>query len=150
MEKSTNTLDSILLETGPDRIDGYLTENRAELVDGERPFYGYMKECIRQKGLQQQEVFVRADISDSYGYKLISGEKHTNRRDVVLRLCIGAKLTLEETQRALKIYGMSPLYSRFRRDAVIMVALNSGATEISEVNALLSENGMPILKGTEE
>ena len=64
---------------------------------------------------------------------------------MILRLCLGAKLTLEETQRALKIYGMSPLYSRLPRDAVIIVAIESGIYEISQLNQLLAEhNELPL------
>ena len=31
---------------------------------------------------------VAAGVPERYGYKLISGEKHTIQRDVILRLCI--------------------------------------------------------------
>ncbi len=149
MEKTTNTLNRVLRKTNPDQVDTFLADNKEELITGAKPFAQYMRSCIREKGMQQQEVFIRADLSEGYGYKIISEEKHTNQRDTILRLCIGAKLTLEETQRALKIYGSSPLYSRIPREAVIMVALNKGVTEIAEVNELLRKNKMNPLKGTE-
>lgn len=149
MEKTTNTLNSVLKKTKPDQVDAFLESNKGELITGEKPFAQYMRTCIRERGMQQQEVFIRADLSEGYGYKIISEEKHTNQRDTILRLCIGANLTLEETQRALKIYGMSPLYSRIPREAVIMVALNNGITNIADVNTLLNQNKMTPLKGSE-
>ena len=49
-------------------------------------------------------VFLKADIPERYGYKLLSGEKHTKQRDVILRICYAAEFTLKETQRALRKY----------------------------------------------
>ena len=45
-----------------------------------------------------------------------------------------------ETQRALKIYGMSP-YARFPRDAVFISAISARIYEIPEINSLLARNG---------
>jgi hypothetical protein len=109
-----------------------------------------MRSTVREKGLRFQEVFLRADVSEGYGYKLISGEKHTRQRDTILKLCLGAGFTLDETQRALKIYGMSPLYARFPRDAVLISAISAGKYEIPQINSLLLRNGQPALKGAEE
>ena len=109
-----------------------------------------MRSLIREKGVRLQDVFLLADISEGYGYKLISGEKHTRQRDVILKLCLTAGFSLEETQRALKLYGMSPLYARFPRDAVLISAISSGRREITEVNRLLEQNGQPLLRGSEE
>lgn len=109
-----------------------------------------MRERVRAHGMKLQEVFLRADISEGYGYKLISGEKHTRRRDVVLKLCFGAAFSLEETQRALKIYGMSPLYARFPRDAVLISAISAGKNDLAQINRLLVQNRQPELWGSEE
>lgn len=149
MEKTTNTLNNVLKKTKPDQVGTFLENNQEELIVEKKPFARYMRMCIRERGMQQQEVFIRADLSESYGYKIISEEKHTNQRDTIIRLCIGAKLSLEETQRALKIYGMSPLYSRIPREAAIIVALNNGMTDVEDVNTLLKNNNMIPLKGTE-
>lgn len=149
MEKTTNTLNNVLKKTKPDQVGTFLENNQEELIVEKKPFARYMRMCIRERGMQQQEVFIRADLSESYGYKIISEEKHTNQRDTIIRLCIGAKLSLEETQRALKIYGMSPLYSRIPREAAIIVALNNGMTDVEDVNTLLKKNNMIPLKGTE-
>ena len=116
--------------------------NSGSMYDGDRPFSGYIREVIRRKGLTQQEVFIAADISETYGYKLISGEKRTRQRDLIIKLCLSSKMDLTETQRALRLYGMSPLYPKIPRDAALIVAVNSGMFDISSVNALLAQNGM--------
>lgn len=64
-----------------------------------------------------QKMFLQADIPERYGYKLLSGQKHTKQRDVILRICYAAGLSFDETQRALKKYGMVELYSEITRDA---------------------------------
>lgn len=150
MKKTTGTLTNILKRTKPEKVEEYLEENANELFSGEKPFSVYMRNMIREKGIRLLDVFLRADISEGYGYKLISGEKHTRQRDVILKLCLGAGFTLEEAQRALKIYGMSPLYARLSRDAVLISAVSSGVTDIAEVNRLLARNGQSLLRGSEE
>lgn len=149
MKHTTNTLTNILKRTDPENVDNFLAENADDILAGEHPFSKYMRECIRQKGIRMQNVFLRADISEGYGYKLISGEKHTRQRDTIIRLCLGACFSLEETQRALKIYGMSPLYARLPRDAVLISLISAKKYEIADVNEMLARNGQPLLRGTE-
>lgn len=91
-------------------------------------------------------MFLNADIPERYGYKLLSGEKHTKQRDVILRICYAAELTLEETQRALKKYEMPELYAKLPRDALLMIMFNERPGSIIDVNALLKENGMEPLR----
>lgn len=149
MENITDKLDSVLKSVKPENIDEYFRQNEEKLYSSGKPFADYFRQCIRSKGILRQEVFIRADISEGYGYKIVSEEKHTKQRDLILRLCLAARFTMDEIQRALKLYGMSPLYSRMPRDAVLMVAINKGIYEIDEVNDLLKENGMPELKGSD-
>lgn len=146
MKKTTNTLTNILKKTKPEHLDTYFKNNAEEVLEQDNPFAAYMRSTVREKGLRFQEVFLRADVSEGYGYKLISGEKHTRQRDTILKLCLGAGFTLDETQRALKIYGMSPLYARFPRDAVLISAISSGIREPAEINRLLEQNGQPQLR----
>ena len=146
MKKTTNTLTNILKKTKPEHLDTYFKNNAEEVLEQDNPFAAYMRSTVREKGLRFQEVFLRADVSEGYGYKLISGEKHTRQRDTILKLCLGAGFTLYETQRALKIYGMSPLYARFPRDAVLISAISSGTREPAEINRLLEQNGQPQLR----
>ena len=118
----------------------------------EKPFPAFIKQILKQKHLKQQDLFLAADIPERYGYKLLSGEKHTRQRDIILRLCFAARMNLEEIQKALKLYGHPVLYPRFPRDAVLMVAANRGLSEIEEVDSLLTSHGMePLLPcGREE
>lgn len=149
MEKTTDTLTYILKGTAPDNLLDYLDSNRDELLLHDRPFAVYMRTLFKEKGILQQDVFANADISEGYGYKIISEEKHTRQRDTIIRICLGAGFTLDEMQRALKIYGMSPLYPRSARDSVILAAVNTGVTNVAEVNSLLEKYNESPLRQSE-
>ena len=108
-KKSTEELENILGNTTPDNIEDFLQEHSGNMIDQEKPFAKYLHQIISRNGLTQQEVFIQADFPERFGYKLLSEEKRTKQRDYILRICYAAKMTLEETQRALTLYGMAPL-----------------------------------------
>ena len=143
---TTDDLEHILGQTSAANIEAYLTENAESLLTEERPFSAYMHSMIKKYGKTQQEVFLQADFPERFGYKLLSEEKHTKQRDYILRICYAAGMDLEETQRALKLYGMSPLYARIPRDAVLMIAFNRRLGSVLDVNALLASHKLPTLK----
>lgn len=144
--KSTNELDEILGRTSTSNIEEYLTENADDLLPEDRPFSTYMHEMLKKYGKTQQEVFLLADFPMRLGYKLLAEEKRTKQRDYILRICYATGMTLDETQRALTLYGMAPLYARIPRDAVLMIAFNQHKGNVFDVNILLSSHKLPILK----
>lgn len=146
--KNTRELENILKNTHLSGIPKYLSEQSESIIRSDRPFSDYIRERIKEKGLKQQDIFLDADIPERYGYKLITGEKHTRQRDIILRLCYAAHLTLEETQKALKLYEMPGLYAKVPRDALIMVAFNERPGSIIEVNSFLKQNGMETLRSS--
>ncbi len=140
-KKKTGELDKVLGNVNPDKIQEYIDNNFDSIYNDELAFSEYMKDMFRIKGYTQQEVFLRADMPERYGYKIISMEKHTVQRDVIIRMCLASDFDVTETNRALKLYGLSELYSRIPRDAAIIVAINSKIRNIDEVNDLLKKNG---------
>lgn len=145
-KKSTEELEHILGSTTCSGAEDYLRDNAQSLLDEGRPFSAYMHRMLRKYGRSQQQVFLQADFPERFGYKILSEEKHTKQRDYILRLCYAAGMDLEETQRALILYGMAPLYARIPRDAVLMIAFNQRRGSILDVNALLAANKLPTLK----
>ena len=69
-------------------------------------------------------------------------EKHTRDRDLILRLCIAGHFSLDETNRALKLYGMSELYAKEKRDACIIVAVNNRIYDLYDIDEMLSKRGL--------
>lgn len=140
--ETTDKLTGILKHARPSDAARILSEYASEMTDPENGFSTYMRIMFRRKGLRQQDVFIRADISEGYGYKLISGEKRTKKRDTLLRLFFASGFTLEEADRALSLCRMPALYPRFPRDALLMIAFNSGFTDPSAVDDMLVSHGM--------
>ena len=145
-EKNTNELKEILGKTHLSEFEKYCKDNKESINDKEEAFSIYIKDLLANKGMMQPTVFLNADIPERYGYKLLSGEKHTKQRDVILRICYASELTLGETQRALKKYEMPELYAKIPRDAFMMIMFNDRPGSILDVNVLLKRNGMEPLR----
>lgn len=138
MNKTTKELESILLNHADIR------ELNDEMLN--ISFGDFFRDVLLTKNITQQTVFLNADIGEKYGYKLISGEKHTKQRDVIIRLCFAGEFTFDETQRALRLYGMSPLYARIKRDALLINAFNRHIGNIIDLNQFLKEQGEALLR----
>ena len=136
-------LQEMLLQIRPEAFPEFLAEHGDEMIRSSRPFTEFMRARFREKGLLQQDVFLAANLPERQGYRLISGEKHTNNRDVILRLCLAARFRLDEVQEALILYGMAPLDARFPRDAAFMLAFHNRIFEIYEVDAILRASNLP-------
>ena len=139
-EKNTKELNEVLGKTHLSDFEKYCAENKESVSDNAEAFSIYVKNLLQEKKLTQQYVFLQADIPERYGYKLLSGEKRTRQRDVILRICYAAKFSLAETQRALKKYAKVP------RDALLMIAFNERPGSILDVNDLLNQKGLQPLR----
>ena len=152
IEKETEELKKILGNTHPEDISGFYEENKESLSETPDAFHDYIRIILKKNGISQQDAFLNADVPERYGYKLLTGEKHTKQRDVILRICFAAGMTLDETQKALRKYGMPELYAKVPRDALLMTIFNNRPKNIIEVNRLLMKNKLQPLKtsGTQE
>lgn len=145
-EKNTKELNEVLGKTNLSDFEKYCAENKESVSDSSEVFSIYVKNLLQEKKLTQQYVFLQADIPERYGYKLLSEEKRTRQRDVILRICYAAKFSLAETQRALKKYEMPELYAKVPRDALLMIAFNERPGSILDVNDLLNQKGLQPLR----
>ena len=144
-EQTSKIINEELRGVRPEELADFLKRHREDLITSPRPFADYMRMKFREKGILQQNVFLAADLSENYGYKLIAEEKHTRQRDTILRLCLAARFGPAEVNEALIRYGMAPLYARFPRDAALIVAVQCGMCDLREVNRLLESCGQPPL-----
>ena len=76
-EKSTTELEQILGSTHPKDFEAYCASNKESVNDDEFAFVEYFKSLFKEKCITQQMVFLKADIPERDGYKLLFGEKHT-------------------------------------------------------------------------
>ena len=146
MKKTTRELENVLLNTHSENVDQVIESEGSNIFDLQ--FSNYFKDLLLQKKITQQKLFIDSDISEKYGYKILSGEKHTKQRDTILRLCYAGHFNVDETNRALTLYGMAPFYVRLKRDALLMVAFNDRIGDILDLNEYLIRNGEKPLKNT--
>lgn len=145
-KKPTGELDKQLAETKPGQIGEYLAANRQDLADDHKGFYYYYKDVLDSKHIMLKDVYAQVGVSESYGSKIISMEKHTKSRNLIIRFCIAGHFSLDETNRALKLYGLSSLYAKNHRDACVIVCLNNRIFDIGRINEVLEENKLEALE----
>ncbi len=148
-EKPTNELEEMLEKMRPSELTGYYTENSKYMADDKKGFYYYFKDVIAGKNIFLKDIYMFAGVTESWGGKVITMEKHTKNRDLIIRLCIAGHFTLEELNRALKLYGMTPLYAKEKRDACLIVAVNNRIYDLAEIDELLKSQGFPRLSAEE-
>ena len=121
------------------------TSGYEEYLKKDRPFTKYVLDDFRDRGLVRQRVFERAGVSSGYGYKILYGEKKTQNRDLILSLCLGAEMSLPQTQTALLLYNMPILYPCYLRDEILMQSILDRDFSISRINNRLAEKGCEAL-----
>lgn len=139
-EKSTTELDQILNTLTSSGVKTYISAQKNHMITAEKAFYYYYKDILESKNIRLKDVYTRISISYGYGSKIVTQEKHTNDRDLIIKLCLGGHFNLEEINHALKLYGFASLYSKDPRDACIIVAVNNKIFMLEKVNEILTKN----------
>ena len=148
-EKSTEEMNSLLENTSPDKIGDFYDENRNSIIDPNKEFYYYMRKILDEKGKKLKDVYSFAGFSESYGSQILRMEKHTPNRDVIIRLCIAGHFNVNETNKALKLYGCNELYSKDKRDACLIIALHNRKYDMADVDDMLASQDLKILSKDE-
>ena len=91
------------------------------------------------KDLTKAELARRSGISEVYLHQLFSGRRFPSRSRL-LCLCFGLGATVDEAQSLLQQARHAPLYSRDRRDAIIIFALSHHMTLFEANDKLFTEN----------
>ncbi len=110
-------------------------------VDGNYPltFSEYIKKIMIDRGLYKIDISKLSLIDRSYTSQIIEGTKKPGR-DKVLAIAIGLKLSIDETQKALKLAGLNELYPKSKRDSIIIFAINQ-KMNVMDTNAELARYG---------
>ncbi|HIW15471.1 MAG TPA: hypothetical protein H9691_08545 [Firmicutes bacterium] len=138
--RAPSTGDLMESLSASENLDTFFTENESQFCGED--IAAYLNQLLRQKHLRKSTVIRRSMLSEIYAYQIFGGVKKP-RRDKLLCLALGMGLSLEETQKMLRVCGFPPLYVRHQRDCVIIHALLHQLT-VSELNALLDEKHMPL------
>ena len=132
-EPLTEELLDELLSTSS--IDDYLEEHESRSPT----LAEYLQQLLDEKGLERSRVVRMANLNDTFGYQIFQGTRHPGR-DKVLQIAFAMALTLRETNRALTAAGVSELYCKDRRDAIIIFCLDRGCS-LQKVNEELYRFG---------
>lgn len=148
-DKPTNELDEMLGNMKPGELSLFYRENSKYMADDKKAFYYYFKDVIDEKNIMLKDIYSFAGVTESWGSKIVTMEKHTKNRDLMIRLCVAGRFSLDELNRALKLYGMNPLYAKDKRDACLIVAINNRIYDLSEIDDMLVAQGYQKLSADE-
>ena len=134
-EKNTDTLQQELMSTN--NLDRFLTENDASFRDV--PLQEAIQRIFDEKGMSKAQLAKQSGISEVYLHQLFSGRRFPSRSRL-LCLCFGLGATVDEAQSLLQQARHAPLYSRDRRDAIVIFALSHHMTLFEVNDKLFTEN----------
>ena len=112
-----------------DNEDKFSRENIAEALSS----------LFRQKDVSKAALAKNAGMNEVYLHQVFAGHRNPSRNRL-LCLCFGLSATLEETQTMLKQCGYAQLYSRKKRDAVVIYGLLHGMSLFEVNDKLFCEN----------
>lgn len=112
----------------------------------DRELSDYLHELLVAKGLKRADVVRASGLNGTFVYDVFAGKSRLGR-DHALMLAFGLGCDLRETQRLLRLDGVSELWPKLRRDAVIIWCVEHGFTR-SQADDELYRLGEKTLFGT--
>ena len=129
----------------PDYSD-FLEDNQSALQERMKhlsdTFQEYLMYLIESRGLTNAEVYKRALITKQLFSKIKLNPKYHPDKATAMRLCVGAKLNLDETKDLLARagYALSPCD---KRDIIFSFFLEHEVYDMIEIDIALEEHGLP-------
>jgi len=116
-----------------------LNERMKHLSD---TFQQYLLYLIAQKGLTNADVYNRAFVTKQLFSKIKLNKEYHPDKATAMRLCVGAKLSLDETKDLLARagYALSPCD---RRDVIFTYFIERGVYDMIDIDIALEEHGLP-------
>ena len=97
----------------------------------------------RQANISKPDLVILTGVSKSYIYQIFKGT-FIPGRNMLLKIAIVLKTSVEDTQRLLTLAKQSVLYPKIRRDAALIVCI-SQKYSLSETNDFLTHIGEDFL-----
>lgn len=114
---------------------------------GTRELVDYLQECLEAAGLKRADVVRGSGINSTVVYDIFAG-KSRPRRNHAIMLAFGLHCDLRQTQRLLRLAGVSELWCKQRRDAILIWCIEHGLTR-AESDDELFRLGEKTLLGTD-
>lgn len=113
-------LERLLASATP---EAYLSTTQTD----DRSLADYLLDLIDAHGVTRADVVRGSAVNSTFVYQVFSGTRKIGR-DNAIKLAFGIGCTLRETQRLLRHAGVSELWCKNRRDAIIIYAIEHGFT----------------------
>lgn len=137
-QKTTQELLEVLNRVDSDpQLETYLDTLSEERYV--RPFNEYFTSLPEVQALKRTELLQRSGIERTYFYQLMRGERRPGRNKAIA-LCLAAELSLPAVQRVLEICEHGILYSKNRRDAILIFCVNR-TLPVTDADELLDRFG---------
>ena len=130
-KNTTELLDSL---QNCEEFGSYYNQNSEYFISGN--LAKCIDEIISHKNIKKCDLIHKADMSDVYGYQILSGLRRP-KRDKLIALCLAMELELHEVQTLLKVGSYPVLYAKNPRDSVIIFGI-CNKMELLKINELLS------------
>lgn len=104
-------------------LDEYLSESEA----ADRSLSEYLKEMLDVHGLKRADVVRASGINATVVYDIFAGKSNPGR-DHAIMLAFGLQCGIAQTQRLLRMAGVSELWCKIRRDAIILWSIKQGSS----------------------
>lgn len=143
--KSTQETDKLLGTKNLKDLNQYLTGDYMNPYDS---LEDYLNKYIAEHQLVLADIVKDSQLNKNYAYQILNGQKANPHRDKIIPICLAMHMTLEETNRALKISKSGTLYSKDKRDSIIILCINNKVFDVMKVNDFLYENGFEALGGS--
>ncbi len=134
-QKSTDDLYQELMSTS--KLDAYIKNNQEQFSN--QNVAELLTKLYENYPLTKAELARQSEMSEVYLHQVFSGRRKPSR-DRLLCLCIGMKLSLEDSQHLLKCARYAQLYPKSRRDTIISFGLLHGFSLYEVNDKLFAEN----------
>ena len=133
-----------IIESDMDPWDFY-EENESELSERMKhlsdTFQEYLMYLIKSKGLKNVDVYKKAYMTKQLFSKIKTNPKYQPDKGTAIRLCVGAKLNLDETKDLLARAGFA-LSPADKRDVIFSFFIENGVYDLLEIDIVLEDYGL--------
>ena len=91
----------------------------------DRSLSDYLFDLLRERGIKRADVVRASGLHQTVVYDIFSGKSYPDRDNAIM-LAFGLGCDLVETQRLLRLAGVSELWPKVRRDAIVIWSIKEG------------------------
>ena len=133
--KNTDDLRQELMQSP--NLDEFLSDNEENFSN--ESISDILNRLLIKKNISKASLAKQSGISEVYLHQIFAGRRNPSRNRL-LCLCYGLGASLDETQELLKLCGAAQLYSKNRRDAIIIYGIVRNITLYEINDKLFSED----------